>query len=149
MKFFFKILIIIIISELLILSTSFSAKQPKNFNEWLISFEALALQKGISENTIKIVFKDVKFIDQVIKYDRKQPEFFEDTITYVSKRASISRAYKAKKLLEDNKKLFAQVEDEFNVEKEILLSLWGIETNFGKHVGKMDIISSLVYFKLR
>ena len=143
MKFFFKILIIIIISELLILSTSFSAKQPKNFNEWLISFEALALQKGISANTIKIVFKDVKFLDQVIKYDRKQPEFFEDTITYVSKRASIPRAYKAKKLLEDNKKLFAQVEDEFNVEKEILLSLWGIETNFGKHVGKMDIISSL------
>ena len=46
-------------------------------------------------------------------------------------------------MLEDNKKLFAQVEDEFNVEKEILLSLWGIETNFGKHVGKMDIISSL------
>ena len=143
MKFFFKILIIIIISELLILSTSFSAKQPKNFNEWLISFEALALQKGISANTIKIVFKDVKFLDQVIKYDRKQPEFFEDTITYVSKRASISRAYKAKKLLEDNKKLFVKVEDEFDVEKEILLSLWGIETNFGKHVGKMDIISSL------
>ena len=143
MKFFFKTLIIIIISELLILSTSFSAKQPKNFNEWLISFEALALKKGISANTIKIVLKDVKFLDQVIKYDRKQPEFFEDTITYVSKRASIPRAYKAKKLLEDNKKLFAQVEDEFNVEKEILLSLWGIETNFGKHVGKMDIISSL------
>ena len=143
MKFFFKTLIIIIISELLILNTSFSAIPPKNFNEWLISFEALALKKGISANTIKIVFKDVKFLDQVIKYDRKQPEFFEDTITYVSKRASISRAYKAKKLLEDNKKLFAKVEDEFNVEKEILLSLWGIETNFGKHVGKMDIISSL------
>ena len=98
MKFFFKILIIIIISELLILSTSFSAKPLKNFNEWLIEFEALALKKGISANTIKIVFKDVKFLDQVIKYDRKQPEFFEDTITYVSKRASISRAYKAKKL---------------------------------------------------
>jgi len=143
MKFFFKTLILIIISELLILNTSFSATSPKNFNEWLISFEALALKKGISANTIKIVFKDVKFLDQVIKYDRKQPEFFEDTITYVSKRASISRAYKAKKLLEDNKKLFVKVEDEFDVEKEILLSLWGIETNFGKHVGKMDIISSL------
>jgi len=143
MKFFFKTLVIIIISELLILNISFSEKPTKNFNEWLISFEALALQKGISANTIKIVFKDVKFLDQVLKYDRKQPEFFEDTITYVSKRASIPRAYKAKKLLEDNKKLFAKVEDEFNVEKEILLSLWGIETNFGKHVGKMDIISSL------
>ena len=43
----------------------------------------------------------------------------------------------AKKLLIKNKKLFEKVE------KELLLALWGIETNFGKHVGKMDIISSL------
>ena len=143
MKLIFKTLILIIISKLLILNTSFSAQSSKNFNEWLISFEALALEKGISANTIKIVFQNVKFLDQVIKYDRKQPEFFEDTITYISKRASISRANKAKKLLEDNKKLFVKVENEFNVEKEILLSLWGIETNFGKHVGKMDIVSSL------
>ncbi len=143
MKLFFKIVILIIISKLLILNTSFSAQTFKSFNEWLISFEALALKKGISANTIKIVFKDVKFLDQVIKYDRKQPEFFEDTITYINKRATVSRANKAKKLLEDNKKIFIKVEDDFDVEKEILLSLWGIETNFGKHVGKMDIVSSL------
>ncbi len=107
MKFFFKTLILIIISELLILNTSLSAKSPKNFDDWLISFEALALEKGISADTIKIVFKNVKFLDQVIKYDRKQPEFFEDTITYISKRATISKANKAKKLLE--KKLKKQI----------------------------------------
>ena len=39
--------------------------------------------------------------------------------------------------------MFTDIENQFFVEKEILLSLWGIETNFGKHVGKMDIISSL------
>ena len=39
--------------------------------------------------------------------------------------------------------MFNEIEKNFNVEKEILLALWGIETNFGKHVGKMDIISSL------
>ena len=61
MKFFFKTLILIIISELLILNTSISATSPKNFNDWLISFEALALKKGISENTIKIVLKNVNF----------------------------------------------------------------------------------------
>ena len=85
----------------------------------------------------------MRFLAQVIKYDRKQPEFIEDTITYVGKRANKSRADKAAKLLRKNKKLFDEVENNFNVEKEILLSLWGIETNFGKHVGKMDIISSL------
>ena len=46
-------------------------------------------------------------------------------------------------LYKKNSQLFNEVEKKFSVEKEILLSLWGIETNFGKHVGKMDIISSL------
>ena len=36
-----------------------------------------------------------------------------------------------------------KVEKEFGVPKEILLSLWGIETNFGVHKGKVDIISAL------
>ena len=114
-----------------------------DFNEWLLSFKERALNEGVSENTFDLVFENVKFLDQVIKYDRKQPEFFEDTITYVTKRASDSRAKKAKQLLKKNKNLFLKVEAEFGVDKEILLSLWGIETNFGKHVGKMDIVSSL------
>ena len=29
------------------------------------------------------------------------------------------------------------------MEKELLLALMGIETNFGKYLGKMDILSSL------
>jgi len=122
---------------------SFADKKYKDFDDWLSSFKILALNKGISKNTIEIVFKNVKYLDQVIKYDRKQPEFFEDTITYVSKRANNNRKNKAKNLLKKNENLFIKIENEFNVEKEILLSLWGIETNFGKHVGKMDIVSSL------
>ena len=46
--------------------------------------------------TIVCLMRDVKFIEQVIKYDRKQPEFYEDTNTYVKKRATDSRANKAK-----------------------------------------------------
>jgi len=118
-------------------------KADENFDEWLTSYKKYAETKGISKETINIAFKNVIFLDQVIKYDRKQPEFFEDTITYVSKRANLSRVNSAKKLLKKNKKLFNEIENKFSVEKEILLSLWGIETNFGKHVGKMDIISCL------
>ena len=59
MKSFLKILSLVIILELLISNTSFSAKASKDFKDWLISFEALALKEGISENTIKIVFKNV------------------------------------------------------------------------------------------
>ena len=143
MATFYKILSFIILLKLLIISLTVSAASDETFESWLNSYKKFALSKGITESTLNIAFKDVKFLDQVIKYDRKQPEFFEDTKTYVGKRANISRLKIAKSLLKQNEILFLEVENKFLVEKEILLALWGIETNFGKHVGKMDIISSL------
>ncbi len=129
--------------KVLIFNSVFAATLDTDFETWLISYKKIALKKGITQKTIDVAFKNVKFLEQVIKYDRKQPEFFEDTVTYVSKRATDSKAKKAEKLLKKNTHLFSEVENKFKVEKEILLALWGIETHFGKHVGKMDIISSL------
>jgi len=125
------------------LSLASASNIEEDFNSWLFSFKKKAVKKGISEDTVEVTFRNVKYLEQVIKYDRKQPEFFEDTNTYVNKRANSRRVKIAKKLLKKNIDLFTDVENKFHVEKEILLALWGIETNFGKYVGKMDIISSL------
>ena len=133
----------ILLFQILVVGFSTKTDAEENFEIWLLSYKKFALKQGISQETIDIAFKNVKFLDQVIKYDRKQPEFFEDTKTYVDKRANISRVKTARKLLKENQILFTKVENKFSVEKEILLALWGIETNFGQHVGKMDIISSL------
>ena len=115
----------------------------EDFNSWLINFKNTAKEKGISDNTIKIALSDVRYLQKVIDYDRKQPEFFEKTTVYISKRANKAALKKAKKKLRNNYKIFEKVEKEFQVEKELLLALWSIETNFGKYLGKMDIISSL------
>ena len=133
----------ILLFQILVVGFSTKTDAEENFEIWLLSYKKFALKQGISQETIDIAFKNVKFLDQVIRYDRKQPEFFEDTKTYVDKRANISRVKTARKLLKENQILFTKVENKFSVEKEILLALWGIETNFGQHVGKMDIISSL------
>ena len=143
MSFFSKIITLLFLFKVLIFNSVFAATSNTDFETWLTSYKKIALKKGISQKTIDVAFKNVKFLEQVIKYDRKQPEFFEDTVTYVSKRATDSKAKKAEKLLKKNTHLFSEVENKFKVEKEILLALWGIETHFGKHVGKMDIISSL------
>ena len=114
-----------------------------NFNIWLIKFNKFALNEGISQNTIDIVMKDAKFLPKVIEYDRYQPEFYEDTKTYIKKRASKKKLEKGKKLYELNKKLILEIDNKFDVEKELLIALMGIETNYGTYLGKMDIISSL------
>jgi membrane-bound lytic murein transglycosylase B len=84
-----------------------------------------------------------RFLPKVIEYDRYQPEFYEDTFTYIKKRSSSRKIKEGLKLYKKEKSIIETVEKDFEVEKELLLALMGIETNFGKYLGKMDIISSL------
>jgi Membrane-bound lytic murein transglycosylase B len=86
---------------------------------------------------------NAKFLPKVIEYDRFQPEFYEDTFTYIKKRSSDRKIREGLKLYKKEKKIIEIIEKEFQVEKELLLALMGIETNFGKYLGKMDIVSSL------
>mgnify|MGYP001060609156 FL=1 len=115
----------------------------KEFKEWLVNFKTYALEKKISEKTFNLAMSDVVFLPDVIKYDRFQPEFYEDTKTYISKRTSKQKVSAGIKLYELNKDFINSVDNKFSVEKELLLALMGIETNFGTYVGKMDILSSL------
>ena len=127
----------------LIFNTSTSFANNIEFENWVKNFKLYALKKGISQKTLDIVLDDASYLPKVIEYDRFQPEFYEDTITYVSKRASNKKLNKGINLYNKNKKLINRVDEEFNVEKELLIALMGIETNYGKYLGKMDIISSL------
>ena len=127
----------------LLLSSSISFSDDGSFNDWKISFKKYALAQNISEETFNKVMKNARFLPKVIEYDRYQPEFYEDTNTYVSKRASDNKLKKGLNFYNKNKILINKIEKEFKVEQELLLALMGIETNYGTYVGKMDIISSL------
>ena len=113
------------------------------FSIWLKSFKKIALKNDISEKTFDSAMLNVKFLPKVIEYDRYQPEFYEDTITYITKRTSKKKIEKGINLYLKNKTLINTIDKKFLVEKELLLALMAIETNFGTYVGKMDILSSL------
>ena len=128
---------------LLICTSSSIANINKDFQKWKIDFKKIALENNISEKTFDMVMSNTKFLPDVIKYDRYQPEFYEDTKTYILKRTSSKKVALGKKFYENNSKLINSVERKFDIERELLLALMGIETNFGTYVGKMDILSSL------
>tara|TARA_B100000902_G_scaffold292824_1_gene279280 strand:- start:141 stop:1142 length:1002 start_codon:yes stop_codon:yes gene_type:complete len=123
--------------------TNLYAENELEFSKWKNDFRNLALENDISEKTFDMAMSNVKFLPNVIKYDRYQPEFYEDTKTYINKRTSLKKVQKGSNFYNKNSKLIDKVENEFNIEKELLLSLMGIETNYGTYVGKMDILSSL------
>ena len=105
--------------QIFILFSPTESKSDENFNTWLSSYKEFAIDEGVSKKTVEATFKNVKFLEQVIIYDRKQPEFFEDTITYVKKRATPKKVKEARKLLKKNNQLFNEIENKFNVDKEI------------------------------
>ena len=135
-----KFFIIFII--LLILPTYLSSN-VLGFDTWVSNFKKKAINSGISKEVVEDVMSKAIFLPKVVEYDRYQPEFYEDTHTYIKKRTNQKKIKNGLKLYKKEKLIIDKVEKEFLIEKELLLALMGIETNFGKHLGKMDVVSSL------
>ena len=135
-KFFLSIVFFIVYLPLL-------NAEENSFKEWLNEFKIIALNNNISEATFDVAMSNVVYLPKVIKYDRFQPEFYEDTKTYISKRTTKNKVKRGAKLYKNNKDFIDTIDNEFAVEKNLLLALMGVETNFGTYVGKMDILSSL------
>ncbi len=133
---FFSILLFLLLNQI-------SHVEADDFNKWIEEFKKRALDQNISSKTVNKIMDNAIFLPKVIEYDRYQPEFYEDTLTYVSKRVNDNKIKKGLDIYNGNTELINKVEKKFSVEKELLLSLMGIETNFGKYLGKMDIVSCL------
>ena len=75
----FKLIFKSLFLYLILLTNSFGSE---DFNQWLIKFQNKAIKSGISEEVVKDVMSEAKFLPKVIEYDRYQPEFYEDTFIY-------------------------------------------------------------------
>ena len=142
MNIYLKFKIFLIIYLFTIFNPNISLANEK-FTEWLVGFKGRAIAQGVSQETVDTALKNAKFLERIVALDRKQPEFFEKTYEYLEKRVDEKRIQAAKNLLKENSPLLEKVSTKFKVDKEILVALWGIETNFGVNKGKVDIISAL------
>ena len=69
-----KIFALFFIIKFLLTNFAFSANSDSNFYEWLSSYKKFALKKGISQETLDVAFKDVKFCcDTAFKYYENFP----------------------------------------------------------------------------
>ena len=83
------------------------------FENWKKNFKKIALKNNISEATFDLVMSNTSFLPNVIKYDRYQPEFYEDTKTYISKRANNKKVNSGIKVYNINKKVIDKITNEF------------------------------------
>ena len=99
-----NLLIINFIVTLILLPSSVLAKN-NDFYSWVIDFKKKAIQSGVSTNVVNDVMSQAIYLPKVIEYDRYQPEFYEDTFTYIKKRTNKNKVKKDYHFTKKNKKL--------------------------------------------
>ncbi|MDX1950221.1 MAG: lytic murein transglycosylase [Rickettsiales bacterium] len=117
----------------------------EGFSKWLDGFKREASKNGISSATFDDAFENITLNKKVVELDTKQPERRGDFrfANYKERAVTKQRISEGKQKLKENYNLLSQVEKKFGVQKEFIVALWGIETNFGGYTGDFYIPRSL------
>ncbi|AIR89274.1 lytic murein transglycosylase [Pseudomonas cremoricolorata] len=123
--------------------TSNDIQPVQTFAQWQAGFRQQALQAGISASLFDRAFLGITPDMDVIKADRSQPEFSRPVWEYLEGALSPLRVRNGKRLLEQNADLLARLEQRYGVDRQILVAVWGMESNFGQFQGSKSVIRSL------
>ena len=119
-------------------------KSSAGFSSWLDDFKGRARAQGISQSAIDRALSGVTYDSNVIGRDRSQKSFKLSFDEFYRRRVGSYLLSKARSKMKTHASLFANIEKRYGVPPEILVSIWGLETNFGADgSGKYSIIRSI------
>ncbi|MDB6178770.1 lytic murein transglycosylase [Paracoccus sp. Z330] len=111
--------------------------------QFVQSFRSRALSSGISANTYDRAMRIARYNPDVIRLDRKQAEFSRPVWLYLDSAVSDARIQTGREKQGQLSSTLSAIESRYGVPREIVLAVWGMESNFGANRGKMQIIPSL------
>ena len=115
-----------------------------NFQNWLILTKNDAIKAGISEKTYSNIMKDLKKINpKVLSYYNNQPEFKITFNNYIKRNISPKRISIGRKKINANLDILNKISSIYFIPPEIIVSIWGIETNYGSYTGGFKVLESL------
>jgi membrane-bound lytic murein transglycosylase B len=118
------------------------APQP-DFAAWLDGVRAEALTRGISPATVDRALTGLEPEPVVVARDRAQPEQVQSLDAYLKQRLAPRTLKSARTMLAKHRQLLAKVETRYGVPAEMVVAVWGLESNFGAFTGTRPIIKAL------
>ncbi|MDO5647620.1 lytic murein transglycosylase [Paracoccus sp. (in: a-proteobacteria)] len=106
-------------------------------------FRPRALAAGITPATYDRAMAIARYNPEVIRLDRRQAEFSRPVWLYLDSAVSDVRITTGRQMLARHGNTLAQIEARWGVPREIVLAVWGMESNYGANRGRMQIIPSL------
>lgn len=118
-------------------------KGPAGFNRWLQDFKKEAAAQGISPAVVSAALDGVTYDRRVIAKDRGQSVFAQNFLQFSGRMVNKNRLAIGRRLLKKYAGTFSKIERSYGVPGPVLVGFWGLETDFGKVMGKMDTLRSL------
>jgi lytic murein transglycosylase len=114
------------------------------FNGWLDGIKAKAASQGISAGTIGKALGGISYDRNVIRLDRGQHSFKLSFNQFYARRVSGSLISRGRSMISKNRSMLDRMEKRFGVPAEVVVAIWGLETNYGSDRGQgLSIIQSL------
>ncbi len=113
------------------------------FGRFVHDFWPEARRAGISRRIYERAFRGVGPDPSVLQLAQDQPEFKTPVSDYLSKRVTPQRIAAGQGMAQTYVATLDRIERRYGVDREILLAIWGMESNFGSHKGEMSVIRSL------
>jgi lytic murein transglycosylase len=122
-----------------------AARCGGDFNNFVAAMSQEARAAGISDAVISQAFAGITQDPAVLAFDRRQRGTFNKTFEqYVSTRVGAGRINIGRQMLQRHGSLLSRIEQKFGAPPEIVVAIWGLESDFGKgDIGKMPVIRTL------
>ena len=113
------------------------------FARWVADFSLSARAAGITEATLHQAFENVRLIPHVIDSDQAQPEFTRTVWAYLDSAVSPQRVDRGQTRLSKLSQEVGTVPARYGVPLEIVVAIWGMESNYGSFTGDIPTIDAL------
>ena len=113
-----------------------------NFDSWLTGFKTEAASKGISQQAINAGLTGVTMDQSVLNRDHSQ-KVFGQTFEQFSGRMVPPRMQRGSNMLKQYGSVLSRIEQAYGVPGEVIVAIWGLETDFGVNIGKFQTLRSL------
>ncbi|WGS00619.1 lytic murein transglycosylase [Bradyrhizobium sp. ISRA443] len=140
-----RLRLVVFFCALVLAAPSYAARCGGNFNTFVQSFSQDAAGAGISRDVISAALGTVRQDGGVLAFDRRQRYTFNKTFEqYVATRVGPGRINGGRALLQRHAALLSRIEQQYGVPRQILVAIWGLESDFGKgDMGKLPVIRTL------
>lgn len=117
--------------------------RSQGFDAFLQSLWPQAQARGISRTTFDAAFRGLTPDASIVALTRKQSEFTAPIWGYLNSAVGGARISRGREAADGHAGVLAQIEGRYGVPREVLLGIWGMETNYGSFKGDKDTIRSL------